>query len=132
VAVLFAANGATLAGAVTRYPDIKAALGLSNTALGAAVGAYWVGALLVGAVAGALVARLGSARVAWAATVVSGLALAATGAAPAWLLLAAALFVAGGADAVADVARTRRRCGRSAFTAARSSTRCTRCGASGP
>jgi MFS family permease len=104
VAVLFAANGATLAGAVTRYPDIKAALGLSNTALGAAVGAYWVGALLVGAVAGVLVARLGSARVAWAATVLAGLALLVTGAAQTWLLLAAALFVAGGADAVADVA----------------------------
>ncbi len=104
VAVLFSANGATLAGAVTRYPDIKDALELSNTALGTAVAAYWVGALVVGAGAGALVARAGSARIAWTATVVAGLTLLGTGAAPTWSLLAAALFAAGSADAVADVA----------------------------
>ena len=104
VAVLFAANGATLAGAVTRYPDIKATLELSNTQLGIAVGTYWVGALLVGAATGALVVRWGSARVAWVATVVAGVTLLATGASPTWLLLCAALFTAGCADAVADVA----------------------------
>lgn len=104
VGVLFAANGATLAGAVTRYPDIKAALELSNTQLGLAVGSYWVGALVVGAAAGVLVVRWGSARVAWLSTVLAGTALLATGASPTWLLLAGALFVAGSADAVADVA----------------------------
>lgn len=104
VALLFACNGAVLAGAVTRYPDIKDRLDLSNASFGLAVGAYWVGALVVGLAAGALVVRLGSARVAWVATVVAALALVGVGLSPTWLLLAAALLVGGSADAVADVA----------------------------
>jgi MFS family permease len=119
VAVLFFANGALFANVVPRYPDLKAELGLSNAALGSAVAAYGLGALVVGMVAGVLVSRWGSVRVA----PVTGLAIAANlvllGLAPTWLALATALFAAGSLDAIADVAnnshgmRVERRYGRS-------------------
>ena len=46
VAVLFFTNGALFANVVPRYPDLKAELGLSNAALGSAVAAYGLGALV--------------------------------------------------------------------------------------
>jgi MFS family permease len=69
VASLFFANGALFANSVPRSPDLKAALELSNTELGAAVGAAALGGLLAGPLAGALVARFGSVRVAPLSTV---------------------------------------------------------------
>jgi cyanate permease len=69
VAVLFFTNGALFANVIPRYPELKAELGLSNAALGSAVAAYGLGALAVGMVAGVLVSRWGSARVAPVTTV---------------------------------------------------------------
>ena len=40
VAALFFVNGALTGNLVPRFPDIKADLGLSNTAFGSALGAY--------------------------------------------------------------------------------------------
>jgi MFS family permease len=104
---------------VPRYPDLKAELGLSNAALGSAVAAYGLGALVAGMVAGVLVSRWGSVRVAPVTTVAIAANLLLLGAAPWWIALAAALFVAGSLDAIADVAsnshgmRVERRYGRS-------------------
>jgi MFS family permease len=104
VAVVFLVNGLVFASVVPRYPELKAQLGLSNAAFGSAIGAYGLGALLVGSAAGVLVSRWGSARVAPATAVLVGANLVALGVAPSWLALAAVLFVSGSLDAIADVA----------------------------
>lgn len=90
---------------VPRYPEIKTDLALTNTAFGAAVAAYPLGALLLGLSAGALIRRFGSARVAVAATLCTAIGLTLTGAATEWLLLAFALFLAGAMDSITDVAQ---------------------------
>jgi MFS family permease len=119
VAGLFLTNGALFAGVVPRYPEIKAQLGLSNAAFGSAVAGYGAGALALGLVAGLIVARWGSARVAWVTTVLVAANLVLVAVAPSWWALAAVLVVAGGLDSLADVAenvhalRVERRYGRS-------------------
>jgi MFS family permease len=104
VAALFFANGAVFANAVPRYPDIKAQIGLSNAEFGLAIGAYGLGALVIGFTAGVLVTRWGSVRAAPASTAALGLNLVLVGLAPSWLALAGVLFVAGSLDTIADVA----------------------------
>jgi MFS family permease len=104
VAILFFVNGALFANVVPRYPDLKAGLELSNAAFGFAVAAYGAGALVVGLMAGVLVSRWGSARVARASTVGIAGNLVLLAVAPSWSTLAAALFIAGSLDAIADVA----------------------------
>ena len=69
VAALFLVNGAMTGNLVPRFPDLKAELGLSNTAFGSAVGAYGLGALALGLLGGLLVRRFGSRRVAWVSSV---------------------------------------------------------------
>ena len=119
VAVLFLSNGALFANLLPRYPEIKADLGLSNAAYGVAVAAFSVGALVSGPWAATLLRRFRSSRVAvWGS---AGIAVSAwlAGVAPSAVTFAAALVVAGGADAVTDVAqnahglRVQRRYGRS-------------------
>jgi MFS family permease len=119
VAALFLANGALFANLLPRYPEIKADLGLSNAAYGAAVAAFSVGALVTGPLAASLIRRFHSARVAvWGSAGIAVFVWLA-GVAPSPLTFAGALFVAGGADAVTDVAqnthglRVQRRYGRS-------------------
>jgi MFS family permease len=104
VAVLFLTNGALFANLVPRFPDIKDGLALSNTAFGTAVGAYGLGALIVGLLGGVLVSRWGSVRVAPLSTVGMAANLVLVALAPSWAALAAALFVAGALDAIADLA----------------------------
>lgn len=104
VSVLFAVNGALFANVVPRLPAVKAELGLSNSAFGAALAFGPVGALLAGTVAGVLVARIGSGRLAALCGGVFGLLLALVGVAPAWVALAGALLVLGALDSVMDVA----------------------------
>lgn len=119
VAVLFLANGALFANLVPRFPEIKAHLHLSNTSFGLSVAALSAGALLSGLTAGVLVRRFGSAVVAVASSLLLALFTLLAGAAPTVGLFAGALFVAGAADAVTDVAqnahglRVQRRYGRS-------------------
>jgi MFS family permease len=89
---------------VPRYPDLKADLELTNSTFGAAVSAYGLAALVTGLFAGLLVSRWGSVRVAPVSTVAMAGNLVLLAAAPSWLTLAAALFVAGAMDSIADVA----------------------------
>jgi MFS family permease len=123
VAALFFTNGALFANLVTRYPDLKADLGLSNVALGSAVAAYGLGALVVGLVAAPLVHRWGSARVAPLGTIAVAINLLVLVLAPAWVVLAFAFLLAGTLDVVVDVAenahglRVERRYGRSILNA---------------
>lgn len=117
--VLFLTNAVVYANVVPRFPEFKAQLGLTNTALGLAIAAASIGALLAGLVTSHLIRRFGSARVAVASSVVMALNLLVIGAASSWTGLAAGLFIAGFADSVGDVAnnmhglRVQRRYGRS-------------------
>ncbi len=119
VAVLFFTNGALFANLLPRYPQIKADLGIGNTAYGLAVAAFPAGAIAAGLAAGVLVRRLGSARVAVAGTLLTAAGTLAAGLAQSVAVFAAALFLAGAMDAVTDVAqnahalRVQRRYGRS-------------------
>lgn len=104
VAVVFAVNGFAFSNWVPRIPEVKAALGLGDGALGAALLGAGLGALIASSVSGRLVDRFGSRQV----TLVSALGLCATlplpGLAPAWAALLLALVAVGAADAVMDVA----------------------------
>jgi MFS family permease len=105
VAVMFLTNGALFANLIPRYPEIKAALELDNTAYGLTVIAFPIGAIVAGLAAAALIRRFGSAAIAAAGTVVTSVAILAAGSVPVWALLMVALFVAGALDAIVDVAQ---------------------------
>ncbi|WP_445170459.1 MFS transporter [Mycolicibacterium sp. Dal123E01] len=104
-AALFLTNGALFANLLPRYPEIKADLGLSNTGFGLAVAAFSAGALVTGPTAAALIRRYRSSVVAIAGSVVLAVFALAAGLAPSGATLAAALFCAGAADSVTDVAQ---------------------------
>ncbi len=104
VAVLFGVNGALFANVVPRLPDLKAALELSNTGFGVAVAAYPAGSLLLGLAGGVLVGRFPSRVVAPVAAAAVAANLLLIGLAPTAWVFAAALFLAGSLDAIADVA----------------------------
>lgn len=104
-AALFFTNGALFANLLPRYPEIKADLGLTNTQFGLAVAGFAVGAMVAGLAAGVLIRRMGSDKLAVAATVVAALGQLAAGVAPVGVLLAAGLLLAGAMDALADVAQ---------------------------
>jgi MFS family permease len=104
-AAMFLTNGALIANLVPRLPQIKADLELGNAAYGLAVAATPAGGIFVGLAAGMVLRRLGSAATAVVGTAVTGAALLATGLAPSAFALAAMLFAAGAADAIADVAQ---------------------------
>jgi MFS family permease len=119
VAALFLTNGALFANLLPRYPEIKADLGLSNAGYGVAVAAFSVGALVMGPLAAKLIRRYRSSRIAvWGSVAIAAFTWLA-GLAPSAVTFAGALFVAGAADAVTDVAqnahglRVQRRYGRS-------------------
>lgn len=102
---LFLTNGALFANLLPRYPEIKMDLGLSNTAFGLAVAAFSAGALLSGPTSATLIRRYHSSVVAVASSTLLAIFVLAAGLAPNGALLAAALFCAGAADAVTDVAQ---------------------------
>jgi MFS family permease len=105
VSLLFFTNGALFANLVPRYPAIKAELGLTNTVYGVALAMFPLGALVSGLAAGLLVRRFRSSRVAVAGTIVTGIGVVAAGVSPTAVALAAALFLAGAADSITDVAQ---------------------------
>ncbi|MDT7745139.1 MAG: hypothetical protein QOE59_4217 [Actinomycetota bacterium] len=104
VMALFAVNGATYNSLVPRFPALRDGLGLSNTELGTAIAAFPGAALLVGVLAGPLIARWGSGRVAASVSLVGALLLPLVALAPSWWGLAGALFVLGVTDAWTDAA----------------------------
>ncbi|GAA2785070.1 MFS transporter [Mycolicibacterium pallens] len=104
-AALFLTNGALFANLLPRFPEIKTDLGLSNTAFGLAVAAFSGGALLTGPAAPALIRRYRSSVVAVAGSVLIAVFTIVAGLAPTGPVLAAALFCAGAADSVTDVAQ---------------------------
>ncbi|MGM1018246.1 MAG: MFS transporter [Actinomycetota bacterium] len=119
VAALFLTNGALFANILPRYPEIKASLGLDNVAYGLSIAAFPTGAVVAGLGAAILIRRFGSAPIAVAGTVLTGVGLLSAGVAPSVVLFAIALFLGGASDAITDVAqnahglRVQRRYGRS-------------------
>ncbi|MBE9376299.1 MFS transporter [Saccharopolyspora sp. HNM0983] len=119
VAALFLTNGATYAGLVPRFPDLKDALALSNAEFGAAIAAFPLGSLLAGPLAALVQRRWGSAAVSVWCSVLLAADLVLVAVAGWWWALAGALLVAGALDAIVDVAmnahglRVQRRYGRS-------------------
>jgi len=105
VATCFFLNAVFYAGLVPRLPEVKSQLGLSSTALGAALAALPLGALLAALSSAAFIRRFGSGRVASWGLVLLGVTVWAVSVAPNWLSLAAVLLVAGGLDAIIDVAQ---------------------------
>jgi MFS family permease len=105
VATCFFLNAVFYAGLVPRLPEVKAQLGLSSTALGAALAALPLGALLAALSSAALIRRFGSGRVAAYGLVLLGVTVWTVSVAPGWLGLAAALLVIGALDAIVDVAQ---------------------------
>jgi MFS family permease len=104
VGLLFLANGVALTTALPRLPEIKADLGLTNTALGLALAAAPLGSISAVPLTGRLIVRIGSAQVAVAAGLVLGLALPLLGLAPVWVALAGVFLVLGACDGVMDAA----------------------------
>lgn len=80
---MFFTNAAPDSSVVPRFPDLKAELGLSDSAFGAAMAAFPLGALLAGLFATALIGRFGSAGVASPGLVALAAALALLPAVPA-------------------------------------------------
>lgn len=123
VTALFAVNGMTYASVVPWFPAIKGSLELSNAALGTAIAAMPLGALLTGMLAGPLIARFGSARTAVGSGLLTAAVPFAAAFAPNWWMLAAVLFWLGCCDAWADSAmnahgvRVQRRYGRTIINA---------------
>lgn len=103
VAVLFVVNAAAYANIVPRLPGIKADLGLSNAALGTAIAAVPLGALVSGLAAGGLIQRWGSARVATACGLGFAFVVPAVSLAGSWGALAVTFLVFGLLDSVMDV-----------------------------
>jgi MFS family permease len=119
VALLFLTNGAVPANLIPLFPVIKSGLGLSNAEFGFAIAAGPIGALCSGLLAGLLIRRFRSARVAVVGMIISSGCALLAGIAPSWAFLAGSLFLLGALDAVVDVAqnshglRVQRRYGRS-------------------
>ncbi|GAA3862982.1 MFS transporter [Streptomyces sedi] len=119
VAALFFTNGFLFANVVPRYPEIKADLALSNAALGTAIAAMPLGALLLGLAASPLIKRFGSARTAVFSQLLMGFNILLVGTAPNLAVLCLGMFLAGSLDSITDIAmnahglRVQRRYGRS-------------------
>lgn len=105
IGAVFLTNGALFANLLPRLPEVKTDLGLSNAMLGGSVAAFSAGALIAGPAAAALIRRYQSARVNLATTLVLAGFIVAASAAPSAVTLATALFIAGAADAITDVAQ---------------------------
>ncbi|HKE73900.1 MAG TPA: MFS transporter [Acidimicrobiales bacterium] len=104
IAALFVANGLGAPSFLPRLPERRAELGLSDAGLGVVLAGLALGALVASPVAGRLVGRAGSGRVAVAAALALAAALWTAGAAPTPALLFAALALVGAADAAMDIA----------------------------
>ncbi|ABS04176.1 MFS transporter [Kineococcus radiotolerans] len=105
VSALFFTNAVLYANLVPRLPEIKDRLDLSNAALGTAIAAMPLGALLAGLLASAFIQRWGSATVGALGLMVLAAAVAVVPLSSAWLVLAAVMLVIGALDAVVDVAQ---------------------------
>lgn len=105
VGLIFLTNGAAYASLVPRLPEVKADLALTNAMFGLAIAAFPAGAFASGLFAAVLIRRFGSPVIAWLGMIASMVAIFAAAAAPSLAVFIAAVFLAGCADSVTDVAQ---------------------------
>lgn len=105
VSLMFFTNGVLLSALLPRYPEIKDALGLSNTEFGLTVVAFPLGAIVSAALAGKAVRAFGTRAVTAVGSVLLAAGTATAGLSDVAWLFFAALFVAGALDAVVDAAQ---------------------------
>src|SRR5690625_661550 len=94
--LLFLTNGALLANLIPRYPEIKTALGMSDSLFGLSVAAFPLGVMLFGVLAAGIIHRFGSGRIAALSTLVVELFLTLTVFMSDVHWFALALLIAGG------------------------------------
>jgi MFS family permease len=104
VFLLFFINAIAYANIVPRLPEIRDSIGLSNTALGTAIAAMPIGALVAGLFAGRLGERIGSGRLAALCAFGFAVAVPLVSFATVWGMLACCLFLLGVLDAIMDAA----------------------------
>jgi MFS family permease len=105
VSALFFVNAVLYANLVPRLPEVKARLDLSNAALGSAIAAMPLGAMLAGLLAPVLIRRWGSAKVASFGLVLLAAGVVGVPLSGAWAVFAAVMLLVGGLDAIVDVAQ---------------------------
>lgn len=105
VSLMFFTNGVLFSGLLPRYPEVKEAFGLSNTAFGFLVICFPIGAILAAAAAAPLIRAAGARAVTAIGTVLLAVILSFAGFAPSAVLFAAILLVAGLTDAIVDSAQ---------------------------
>ena len=105
ISLLFFTNGAMMAGILPRYPEVKAAFELSNTAFGFMVAIGPLASMLASSLPAPLIRRFGAGRTALLWTIAMALAMALAGFAPHFLVFALALALAGFSDAIVDAAQ---------------------------
>ncbi|MEM7566925.1 MAG: MFS transporter [Pseudomonadota bacterium] len=103
-AFIFFVNGFVFANWVVRIPSVKAELAIREGTLGLALLFMAIGAIITMPLGGALVARIGSARVAIGTGLAYSLLYWMPGAATSAIWLGAALFVVGACNGMMDVA----------------------------
>jgi MFS family permease len=99
----FLINGFIVGSFVTRIPDFKSSLNLSNSALGTALFCVALGVVGVLAIAGRATAKYGSSRIVLYTTVLAALSLPFVGYSPNFIFLCISLFFYGAFLAAQDV-----------------------------
>lgn len=105
ISLFFFTNGAIMAGILPRYPEVKAAFELSNTAFGFMVAVGPLASMLASALPAPLIRRFGAQRTALLWTCLMGLSVSLAGWAPHFLVFALALALTGFSDAIVDAAQ---------------------------
>ncbi|MFT3876166.1 MAG: MFS transporter [Propioniciclava sp.] len=105
ISLFFFTNGAMMAGIMPRYPEIKAAFELSNTAFGFMVAVGPIASVAASALPAPLIRRFGAQPVALAWTCAMAFAMMLAGFAPHFFVFALALAIAGFSDALVDSAQ---------------------------
>lgn len=103
--VFFATNGASFAGLLTRYPEVKDRLELTDTEFGLLVACFPLGAALIGTLPGRVASRFGAVPVIVLGTALMTLSLPLVALVPAVWAAAALLCAAGALDATVDTAQ---------------------------
>lgn len=102
---MFFTNGVLFSNLLPRYPEVKEAFALSDTAFGLLVICFPIGAILAAATAAPIVRRFGARRVTSAGTVLLAAILAVAGGSPTAWFFAICLAVGGLVDAIIDTAQ---------------------------
>ncbi|MEL4356994.1 MULTISPECIES: MFS transporter [unclassified Luteococcus] len=105
ISLMFFTNGILFSVLLPRYPELKSALSLSNTAFGLAVIAMPMGAILAAALSAPLMRRLGTRAVMTAGTALVALMVFLAGTSHTVWVFAGALLVAGFVDSIVDAAQ---------------------------